>query len=170
MKRMIFWYLTMFCFTFLNYAIAKADEPLILVKARINERHIQYNELLSKYEEIWIGYTIVKNMIATESGNERFIIERAYYYYKKDGDHILLGSLDKMGLYDKNGICIYEAPRIPSDFIIAGICSSLLEWSFSPALILQSKNNSDIYRETDGFIAIGIDTQQGTIKILGSPW
>ena len=165
-KKTIFLYLAVFCFIFLSCAKVKANEPLIYVKANISEHHKHYNEIISKYGEIWIGYIVSDNKIPPEI-YEHFIIEKAYYYYKKGSNYILLGSIDKTGLFDKNGFCLVPSPTAPlisSNNQIAGINSDLLEYSFSPTYILQSKTNSYLYIETDFFVAIDIDTQQDTLR------
>ncbi|MDR0475201.1 MAG: hypothetical protein LBH43_16200, partial [Treponema sp.] len=126
-KRMAFLNLTVFCFIFLNCAAAKANEPLIYVKANLNERYD--SEIISKYGEIWIGYVVSDNNIPPGE-YETFLIEKAYYYYKKNGNYVLLGSIDKTGLYDKNGLCVVPAPAPPlisSDNEIAGINSNFLK-------------------------------------------
>jgi len=162
-----FLYLAMFYFIFLNCAKAKADETLTYVQANLSERYIHYNEVISKYGGIWIGYTIVNSKITTDSGEERFIIGKAHYYFKKDGNYVLLGSVDKTGLYDKNGNCLKPVSRVASGYQAAGISSLLLEGrTFSPTLILQSQTDSKSWRETETFVNIGIDIQQDTIILM----
>jgi len=70
-----------FCLTILNCSKVRADEQLTYVKADLSETYD--NEVISKYGEIWVGYTIRNNKITNEAGDERFIIEKAYYYYNK---------------------------------------------------------------------------------------
>jgi len=159
--------LLMFCFIFLYCVKAKADESLTYVQANLSERYIHYNEVISKYGTIWIGYNIVNNKIITDSGDERFIIEKAYYYYKKDDSYILLGRIDKTGLYDKNGNCLKPVSRVASGYQVAGISSLLLERrTLSPTLILQSQANSESWRETETFVNVDIDIQQNTIILM----
>jgi hypothetical protein len=166
-KEKFFLGLVMFCFILLNCATVKADETLIYVRANLSERYIHYNEVISKYGTIWIGYNIANNKITTDSGDERFILEKAYYYYKKDDSYILLGSIDKTGLYDKNGNCLKPVSRVASGYQVAGISSLLLATrTFSPTLILQSQTNSERWRETETFVNIDIDTQQDTIILM----
>jgi len=157
--------LLLFCFSILNCYTIKADESLVYVKANITERYIHYNEVISKYGEIWIGYTIANEKIITSGGNERFIIEKAYYFYKENDNYILLGSIDKTGLYDKNGVCLRPVQRIATGFSASGISSFLFENIFGPRLILQSDTNSNIWRETELFVNIDIDTQQDTLRL-----
>jgi len=162
-----FFHLLMFCFILLNCNKAKADETLTYLQANLSERYIHYNEVISKYGAIWIGYNIANNKIITDSGDERFIIENAYYYYKKDGNYILLGRIDKTGLYDKNGNCLKPVSSVASGYQAAGISSLLLERrTLSPTLILQSQTKSESWRETETFVNIDIDTQQDTIVLM----
>jgi hypothetical protein len=166
-KRMILLNLTLFCFIIFNCTTAKADEPLIYVKAKLNYRHKHYNEITSKYGEVWIGY-FVSDIKIPPSEYETFLIEKAYYYFKKDGSYVLLGYIDKTGLYDKNGVCLRPAPTPPlisSDNEIAGINSNMFEYGcFSPTYILRSKTIRDRFIETDYFVAIDINTEQDTLS------
>ena len=82
-KLNIIFNLLIFFTIFFNCPTIKADEALIYVRANLSERYIHYNEVITKYGEIWIGYTKEKNSITTEGGRERFIIGKAYYFYKK---------------------------------------------------------------------------------------
>ena len=165
-KRMFFLNLLVFCFIFLNCAMVKANESLTYVKANLDKQHKHYNEITSRYGEIWIGYVILDDKNNVEAFGS-FIIEKANYYYRLNGNYILLGSIDKSGLYDKNGSCLVAAPSPPIisiDNQIVGINPDLLEYSFSPTYILQSKTNSELFIETDFFVAIDIDTLKDTIK------
>jgi hypothetical protein len=134
----------------------------------LSERYIHYNEVTSKYGDIWIGYTSDNKKIITGGGNERFIIGKAYYYYKKDDNYILLGSVDKTGLYDKNGNCLKKIgiESVAKGYLIAGISSSLIEDILGPSLILQLITNKDSWRETEAFVIIDIDTQQDTLILM----
>ena len=165
-KRAIFSYLTVFCFIFLSCATSMANETIAYEKANISERHKHYNEIVARYGEIWIGYIVSKNKISPEI-YEHMIIEKAYYYFKKNNVYILLGYIDNTGLYDKNGLCLVQAPTAPlisSNNQIVGINSNILKYSFSPTYVLQSKIKSDLYIETDFFVAIDIDILQDTLK------
>ena len=165
-REKVFLYWVMLCFIFLNCATAKADETLTYVKTNLSERYIHYDEVVSKYGAIWIGYTITNSNIITETGNERFIIEKAFYYYKQDGNYILLGSIDKTGLYDKNGICLKPVSRVASGYQVAGISSSLINDILGIKLILQSETNISSWRETESFVIADIDIQQDTIILM----
>ena len=74
-----------------------------------------------------------------------------------------MGSIDKAGVYDKNDIIILKTPRIASGYHIAGISSSLLERSLSPAFILISDTISDDWMETDAFATIDIDVENNSL-------
>jgi hypothetical protein len=166
-KGKVLKYFVFFVFILLNCVSLKANEPVIYVRANINERHRQFNEVMSKYGDIWIGYTIASNTITTTSREERFIIERANYYFKKDGIFILMGSVDKTGLYDKNRTLLRETPRnIAAGFQVAGISSQLIDMSsLTLYLILQSTTNSNIYHETEAYVFIDFDIENDTIKL-----
>jgi len=155
----------MLCLIHLNCVTIKADESLIYVKPQLSEGYLR-NEVSSKYGDIWIGYRrITDSNVTTEAGTERFIIEKAYYYYMKDGNYNLLGSVDKTGLYDKNGSLLREVPRIVSGFQIAGISSYLFTHILGPALILHSVTDYNMWREGGPFVNIDIDTDQDTLKV-----
>ena len=159
--------LIMSCLIILNCTTAKAEDSLTYVQANLSERYIHYNEVISKYGAIWIGYTVANNKITTTSGHERFIIEKAFYYYKQDGSYILLGSIDKTGLYDRNGNCLKPISSVATGYQVAGISSLLLEGrTLSPTLILQSQTNNENWRETETFVNADIDTQQDTIILM----
>ena len=159
--------LLIFCFIFLNCVKVKAEQSLIYVQVNLNERYIHYNEVISKYGAIWIGYTIAHDIITTDSGEERFIIDKAYYYYKKDGTYVLLGSVDKTGLYDKNGSCLKPASKIASGYLLVGISSALIDVNIlGPRFILQSETNSNIWGEIESFVIVDIDTQQDTLRLM----
>ena len=164
--KKVFLCLLMFCFIFFNCATAKAEENLTYARANLTERYIHYNEVVSKYGAIWIGYTIANSKITTTSREERFVIQKAYYYYKIDSNYILLGSIDKTGLYDKNGNCLKLVPRVASGYQVAGISSSLMDNIFGPKLILQSEIDADNWRETEAFVVTDIDTQHDTIILM----
>ena len=165
-KRMVLWFLTVVCFIFMNCTSAKAEEKLTYVKTSLSSRYRHYNDVMSKYGEIWIGYTVSNSKTFTTYDGEFFIIDKAYYYYKKDGNYVLLGSVDKTGLYDKNGALLKEVPKISSDYQIAGISSRLIDGILGPALVLQSKINSDDLWEGNSFVTVDIDTQEDTIILM----
>jgi hypothetical protein len=169
-KRMVLWFLTVFCFIFVNCTSAKAEEKLTYVKTSLSSRYRHYNDVMSKYGEIWIGYTVADNKTFTTYDGEFFIIDKAYYYYKKDGNYVLLGSVDKTGLYDKNGALLKEVPKISSDYQIAGISSRLIDDILGPNLVLQSKTNKDSLREGEAFVIVDIDTQEDTITLMDMSW
>ena len=125
-NKRFFLYLTIFGFLFFNCSTAKADETIIYVQANLNERYVHYDKVISKYGTIWIGYTIAHGIITTDSGEERFIIEKANYYYKNENNYILLGSIDKTGLYDNNGNNLKPVSRVATGFHVMGVSSSLL--------------------------------------------
>jgi hypothetical protein len=155
-----------FLFFFLNCFTINANEELIFVKVPLSKQYIYYNDVISKYGEIWIGYTLANELFINEFGHEYFIIEKAFYFYKNNEDYILLGKIDKTGLYDKEGNCIKPISRVASGFSVIGISSSLIEHRIlSPIYILQSQTNSRHLRETEVFALIDIDTQQDTIKL-----
>ncbi|MDR0475893.1 MAG: hypothetical protein LBH43_19785 [Treponema sp.] len=163
-KRMVLWVLAVFCFIFLNCPIAKAEDKLTYVKADIS--HVYYSDVMAKYGDIWIGYTVTDSRTFPSYNGERFIIEKAYYYYRKDGSHVLLGHVDKTGLYDKNGNCLKEVPKIASEYQVAGISSGLIDNILGPSLVLQEKINSDSLWEGNAFVIADIDTQEDTIILM----
>ena len=165
-KLMIPIELLVFCLMVFNCSKAKADEPFIYIKTNLNERYMRYNEVISKYGEIWIGYTVANNQIVTETGDERFAIETANFFYKKDDIYISLGSLDRTGLYNKNGTCLKPIPKVALGYTIIGISSSLIEDILGPRLILQSQSNNNSWRETESFVIADIDTQNDTIMLM----
>jgi hypothetical protein len=148
------------------YFNKKNNEELTYIKGPLSERYIHYNEVISKYGDIWIGYTSDNKEIITDGEDERFIIGKAYYYYKKDDNYILLGSVDKTGLYDKNGNCLEKTGSAASGYLIAGISSYLIEDILGPHLILQSITNKDSWRETNAFVIVDIDTEQDTLILM----
>lgn len=167
-KRKFLSYSVAIAFMLLSCTAAKANEQLVYVQANISERYIHYNEVMSKYGQIWIEYTITSDKIVADSRAERYIIEKANYFYKKDGNNILLGRVDKTGLYDKNGAIIMETPsNIASGFQVAGISSSLVEYnSLAPCLILQSITDSKHYRETEPYAILDFDVHNDTIRLM----
>jgi len=167
--KMLINILLVLCFMHLNCTETKADEPLTYVKVPLSERYIHYNEVNSKYGDIWMGYSSIPNSnITIVPGYDRFIIEKAYCYYKKDGSYILLGSIDKTGVYDKNGTCLREVDRIASGFKVAGISSAILGISgiLVPNLILQSETDSNYWRETEAFVILDFDIEQDTLRLM----
>jgi len=161
--------LLILCFMHLNCTETKADESLIYIKVPLSERYIHYNEVNSKYGDIYIGYSSIPNSnITIMPGYDRFIIEKAYCYYMKEGSYILLGSIGKLGVYDKNGSCIKEVDRIASGFKVVGISSAILGISgiLVPRLILQSETDSNYWRETEAFVFLDFDTEQDTLRLM----
>jgi len=169
-KGIIFFNLTLCFFISLNCVKAEADESMIYAKAILNERHKHYKEIISKYGEIWIGYVVSEIRIPPGEYN-RFLIEKANYYFKNGDNYILLGRIDKTGLYDKHGLCLAPAPTPPlisPNNQIIGINSNILEDSFLPTYILQSRIVKDRYIDTDFFVGIDIDTEQDTLRAFES--
>ena len=71
--------LMMLFFMFFNSIIAKANEPLIYVQGKIDKGYINYNEVYSKYGEIWIGYAPSITRFAINK-IELFVIEKAFIF------------------------------------------------------------------------------------------
>ncbi|GHU09279.1 hypothetical protein FACS1894151_06710 [Spirochaetia bacterium] len=153
-----------YCFLLCGIGVGiNAGEPLTYVQAPMGERFPDYSRIKSKYGEIWIGYSAVSNIrFVTGIGRNLFVIDTAYYYYKRGNEYVLLGSFDKDGLYDKNGIRLQGQPRVPSDAKVIGLSSTMLNTPFIPGLVLQT--NTMIY-ETDPVISIGFDFEQDSLKV-----
>ena len=153
---------------FTNCFATKNKESLIYVQVHLNENYIKLNEGVLKYEEIWIGYRVTNITFINVFGEECFVIEKAYYFYKDKDEYILLGSVDKTGLYDKNEECLKPVPAIPPDYIIVGISSSLVTEQniFGPSLILKSRDKENSFIETEAFVLVDFDTQNDTIKLM----
>jgi len=162
-KKVAFLFQMLFCFMFFNCTVVKANESLIYVQIHLNEKYIHYDEVISKYGEIWIGYTPSKIRYAINN-NKLFVIEKAYCFYKKSNEYILLGSIDKTGVYDKNGNSLYKP--ILAQQLIAGISSSLIQDILGPSLIVQSEIINDVWWESEAFVILDIDTKQDTLRLM----
>jgi len=162
-KSLVFF--TAFAFTLLNCAVVKAEETKTTYVRAVIHWHEQYEEIISTLGEIWIGYTSANINIVAQGGTGRFIIEKANFYYKGDGDNfILIGSLDETGVHDKDGNLLREIPRNLSNQML-GISSSLVEeGNFTVRLILYSDRfgafESEIWEYLD------IDIKNATISLM----
>ena len=157
-----------------NCTVSKADDTKArYVQAIINEYHGRYNEIVSAFEEIWIGYTPANINIITPGGTERFIIERANFYYIGDGgDFILMGSIDETGVRDKDGNLLRAiSGTIAQEVQLLGISSSLVEvWSFTVRLILYSDLFGAFESEVWEFLDIDIENASLSLRDRSGFW
>jgi hypothetical protein len=123
---------------------------------------IHYIRLFSKIE--LLGY-LAADIRFTSAGEDRFVIDKAYYFFKKGESYIVLGSVDKNGLYDKDGNCIKSLPPVASQYDVIGISSLLIEDPLGPSLALQSKTNGSI-RESNPFVIVDFDTVAESLKLM----
>jgi hypothetical protein len=145
---------------------AFAEEEITYVQIQLGESYVHYREVVEKYKEIWIGYsTSNREFASADTGEKYFVIDSAFYFYKKDGKYVLLGSLNKDGFYDKNNICLKKT-KVSSDYNILGISSSLFENPLGPALVIQSKSKPDEIRRTNAFVIVDFDTNNDSVKIM----
>ena len=154
----------------LNCTVSKADDTKArYVQAIINEHHGRYNEIVSAFEEIWIGYTSANINIVIPWGTERFVIERANYYYKRDGNLVFLGHVDMTGVHDRDGNLLRAIPDTrPGDAGIVGISSSLIEqWSFTVHLIFRviRPDGSEGYFESEVWEFLDIDIGNASLSL-----
>jgi len=165
-KALVFF--TAFAFTLLNCTASRADDVnIIYIRAIINENHRQYNEIASVFGEIWIGYTSANIDIAIQGGAGRFIIERAnFYYIGEDGDFILMGSVDKTGVTDKDGNLLREiSGTIAQGLQVLGISSLLVtDNSLLVNLILYPDRFGAFESEVWEFL--DIDIENATISLM----
>ena len=152
---------------------ANANDHLIYTRGKILNGYVNYEDVITKYGDIWISYTASNEKIRTTSGKERFIIYKANYFYKMDDAYFLLGFVDANGVYDKNGVCLKNASEIPiaNNLHIVGLSSKLVDENIlNPTFILKSTTIDNFWLEPDSFAFIDIDTQQDTLRLFPSPF
>ncbi len=146
---------------------AQAEEPLTYVQFSLSKRNIQYDEVMSKYKELWIGYTTsnktVTIPITTSLNEEILILNKVYYFYKRDNKYILMGYVDKTGLYDKNNNILKDVSNVSP--IILGMSSTMIETPLIPNFILQSESNPKEFYETDAFATLDFDIENNSIRL-----
>lgn len=145
---------------------AETEDGLTYVKAPISSKNRQYNAITAKYKEIFIGYSSLDISFVSGIGEEVFAVDKAYYFYKKNGKLVLLGSFDKTGLYGKNGELLKAMPPVSPDYNLVGIASTFLTAPFSPGLVLRSKTDKNKLKETNPFVLIAVDTENDTLKVF----
>jgi hypothetical protein len=138
-----------------------AEEWLTYVQVPLIEKY--YGDVIAKYKAIWMGYS-TSNKTFIDYDGEHFIIDCAYFFYKKEGKYVLLGSLNKNGLFDKNNVCLKQAAVRGYD--VLGMTSSLLAAPVVPHLVIQSQSQPDRIRETELFVVIGFDLENDNLKAL----
>ena len=148
-----------------NCTATKADGSQFFALANISW-HDQYNEIVSKLGEIWIGYTRSTSNIITDSGAERFIMGMVNFYYKRGDNFILMGSVDEIGVHDKNGVLLKAVPNVTTGFQIAGISSLIKDSALGINFILRSITDVNHYRETELWVFINIDIDNATIELV----
>ena len=150
-------------FVFISCVATKATE-VIYARAKISERHPQHQEILSRFPGgIWIGYILAFETIIAMGSEERFIIQRANFYYKTDNNFIFMGAVCELGVRDKNGNFLREM-RLSENRLI-GISSLLVEEnSLSVRYILQEYGWTN-YWESEVFAHLDIDIENATIKL-----
>jgi hypothetical protein len=111
-----------------------------------------------------MGYSTSNKTFIDYDGEQQFIIDYAYFFYKKEGKYVLLGSVNKNGLFDKNNICL--EPVELSGYDALGMTPSLLADSLLPHLVIQSQSQPDRIRQTELFVVIGFDLENDNLKAL----
>jgi hypothetical protein len=138
-----------------------AEEWLTYVQVDLDKKY--RGDVIAKYQEIWMGYSTSDKTYINYDG-EQAIIDYAYFFYKKDGKYILLGSLHKNGLYDKNNVCLKQAAVRGYD--ILGMTSSLIDDPLMPHQVIQSQSQPERIRQTEVFVVIGFDLENDNLKAL----
>jgi hypothetical protein len=139
-----------------------AEAGLTYVQVALNEQY--HGDVIAKYQEIWMGYATSNKTFINYAG-EHFIIDCAYFFYKKEGEYVLLGSLHKNGLFDKNNVCLKQATVRGYD--ILGMSSSrLLDDPLEPTMVIQSQSQPDEIWETELIVVIGFDLENDNLKAL----
>jgi hypothetical protein len=139
-----------------------AEAGLTYVQVALNEQY--HGDVIAQYKAIWMGYSTTNKKFINYAG-EHFIIDYAYFFYKKEGEYVLLGSLNKNGLYDKNNVCLKQAAVRGYD-ILGMSSSSLLDDPLEPTMVIQSQSQPDRIRETELFVIIGFDVENDNLKVL----
>ncbi|MDR1247992.1 MAG: hypothetical protein LBK63_01700 [Treponema sp.] len=139
-----------------------AEEGLTYVQVALDKKYRR--DVIAQYQEIWMGYSTSDKTFIDYDG-EYAIIDYAYFFYKKEGEYVLLGSLNKNGLYDKNNICLKQAAVSGYD-ILGMSSSSLLAAPLMPTMVIQSQSQPERIRETELFVVIGFDLENDNLKAL----
>jgi len=167
-----------------NCTEAKMDETEIFVQVNRERVGHQYDEIVSRLGEIWIGYTAANGKMINSLGFELFFIERINYYYKKDGNFIFLGRVDRAtGVHDKDGKLIRAIPTMvpgqrvfgfsnpsepltKSEFQVVALSSITVEGlHLTIDLIVQLSTDSSYFDEVIEWAFLAIDVENKTIKL-----
>jgi len=108
-----------------------------IVEINLNIGNIFYDEIKSNYQKFWIGY--IKGNIEFESYGKYFVINKINYYHKINNKLVLLGSVDKVGVYNNKGTLIKKCP-FKDQSIVIGLSSIMLDDPFSPIIVVNEKN------------------------------
>jgi len=153
-------------FTLLSCSETTADESPIFVQADISWLN-QSHEIMSSLGEIWIGYIPISGEITIAAGAGRFLIGRANFYYKVEDNFTFIGSIDEIGIHDRDGDLIRASPvTVGGGFEIAGISSLLAEHrDLTIRFIIQPREDRDYYWETEVWEFLDIDIENASIKL-----
>ncbi|MCL2381779.1 MAG: hypothetical protein FWC64_09355 [Treponema sp.] len=164
-KRKVLVCTILFAFVLVNTATAKAEEMFVQINI---SWHSQYDKIISRLGEIWLGYIPVSGKtIITSGGNERFIIKRINYYYKKDGDLIFMGHVDVTGVHDRNGNILRAIPDTRhGDARILGISSIEVEKRSLSISFIFFPATSNSYWESDIWVDLDIDIESASIRLF----
>jgi len=151
-----------FIFSFVLVSVNYSQENSVYSPIKIAQNNPQIQEIQAKYGDLWISFSSNDQKFLTGTGKEHFIIETVYYYYKQNEKYLCLGSVDKNGLYDKEGRLIFPINIKQSEKL--GISSKLLESPFAPCLVIKTKDG--LIKETNAVVLIDLNISTDSISVF----
>ncbi len=151
-----------FIFIFGIISFSYSQEDLVYFPVSIAQNNPQYKEIKERYGNLWISIKRIDQNFITGTGKDRFIVESAHYYFKQNDKYIILGSIDRNGLYDKEGKIIFEINIKQSEKL--GLSSKLLESPFAPSIVIKTKDG--LIKETNAIILIELELNRDSISIF----
>lgn len=121
-----------------------------------------YQQIKENYGNLWLR--IYKSSTEFEFYSKKhFYIEKVEYYYKKNGNYIYLGEINKNGVYDKKNFLIEKCPiSDKKDYKVLGYTDYILQSPFDLGMYVLI---NDKYGSLDPYVTLLIDFKNDTLFV-----